>query len=75
MAELSGAEPVYETGGGILVQMGPPDLTIEFDDPKLPGLRTKQIGEIAEATFDLNGIKKYWAGCDGDRCVVCGWGG
>ena len=75
---LSGAaplDPTYITPGGVIVNMPAPDVTIVFDDPKLPGLRQKQIAEVAEGTFDLNGIKKYWAGCDGNRCIVCGWGG
>lgn len=72
---LSGAQAVFQTEGGIIVEMGPPDLTIEFTDPKVPAMRNKQIAEVAEQAFQLNGIKKYWAGCDGNRCVVAGWGG
>ena len=74
---LSGAEPVsptFKTEGGVILNMPPADLTIVFDDPKLPQLRTKQIAEVAEGSFSLNGITRYWAACDGERCIVCGWG-
>jgi hypothetical protein len=71
---LSGAQPVFQTDGGMLVDIGPPHVTIEFEDPILPPLREKHIADIAEHTFQLNGIKRYWAGCDGTRCVVAGWG-
>lgn len=67
-------EPLFITDGGIAVTLGPPDMLVEFDDPQLPTLRTKQINEVASGTFDVNGIKRYWAGCDGKRCVVAGWG-
>ena len=72
---LSGAEPVYVTEGGLFVEMGPPHLAISFNDPQLPALRQKQIQEVAEGTFQLNGIKRYWAACDGKQCAVFGWGG
>lgn len=68
------SKPVYKTEGGVIVDQGPPLMVIQFDDPKQPELREKQIKEIADSTFDLNGIKRYWAGCDGTRCVVAGWG-
>ena len=71
---LNGAEPIFVTEGGIILQLGPPDMSIVFDDPGLPELRQKSIAEIAAHTFELNGIKRYWAGCDGKRCVVSGWG-
>lgn len=71
---ISGAEPVFKTEGGILLKLGAPDMTIEFDDPVVPQLRQKAIQAVAEQTFQLNGVKRYWAGCDGTRCVVSGWG-
>jgi len=73
MSDLSGANRV--TDAGILVPMGEPDITIVFDDPMFPALRTKQFEEIAEGTFQLNGIKFYRAMCDGKRCLLEGWGG
>lgn len=72
---LSGADPVFRTEGGVILNMGPPDMTIQFNDPVDPAARQKFIQEVAEQTFQLNGIKRYWAGCDGTYCAVAGWGG
>lgn len=64
----------FKTEGGIEV-VTPPDLTVEFDDPGTPQLRTKQFNEIAAGMFELNGIKRHTAVCDGKKCVLMGWGG
>ena len=72
---LNGADPVFKTEGGVILNLGPPQMAIQFDDPIEPILRERAVKEIAEGTFELNGIKRYWAGFDGTQGVVCGWAG
>lgn len=68
-------EPVFITDGGVALALGEPQMCIEFEDPLLPGMRQKAFDEIAKGTFQLNGMKRYWAGCGGGKCVIAGWGG
>lgn len=70
-----GGNPVYITNGGIHVEVGQPDMTVVFDDPGTVFLRQRQFTEIAESTFQLNGIKRYRALVGGGKCVLQGWGG
>jgi hypothetical protein len=64
-----------EIVNGIIRPVREPDVTIVLDDPLLPGLRKKQLEEVASGVFPLNGIKRYRALVGGGKMVLQGWGG